>query len=160
MKPILINNLDLAKNQGEISGTIAIDECERLTEFLSQDGVAGQKISYELSGTATKFHLPSLSLSINATLPVICQRCLEELALSLSLNHDYVLNESEPAPFEGDDDIDWLEISREMNLNALVEDELLMAMPLAPTHAHDCKLDKQVSGEKHNPFAVLKDLIK
>lgn len=159
MKPILINNLEAAKNQENISGEIPVETCERLLEVIRKEHQYPQ-IRYELSGVATKFHLPSLHLTIEASLPVICQRCLDAMSLELSLKYDYIVSESEPAPFDGDDDIDWLEISREMNLNALIEDELLMAIPLAPTHAHGCKLLKKESGEKHSPFATLKDLIK
>ena len=159
MKPILINNLEVAKKQESIDGEIPGVSCERLLEIIGQDDQYPQ-IHYKLSGTTTKFHLPSLHLNIDAGLPVVCQRCLGAMQLKLSLAYDYVISESEPAPFEGDDEVDWLEVSREMNLNALIEDELLMAIPLAPTHADGCKLLKQGSGEKHNPFAALKDLIK
>ncbi len=159
MKPILINNLETAKNQENYSGSIYVACCERLIDVIRKD-CEGAHISYELTGVATRFHLPSLHLTIHASLPVICQRCLDAMQLDLSLTYDYVLCESEPAPFEGGDNVDWLEISREMNLNELVEDELIMAIPLAPTHSHDCKLLKQESGEKHNPFAALKNLTK
>jgi uncharacterized protein len=51
-----------------------------------------------------------------------------------------------------------------MDLVALIEDEMLMALPIAPVHAEDCNdnLHNGVaeSGEKPNPFAVLKGLIK
>lgn len=159
MKPILINNLDVAKNHEKISGEILIESCERLAEAISHDNESAA-IRYELTGVSTKFHLPSLRLTLDANLPLICQRCLEPMQLKLSRIYDYVISESEPASIEGDDDIDWLEPSREMSVNALIEDELLMAIPFAPAHAHDCKLLKQESGEKHNPFAALKDLIK
>lgn len=159
MKPILINNLDVAKKHEKISGEILIESCERLAEAINLDN-ASAAIRYELTGVSAKFHLPSLHLMLDASLPLICQRCLEPMQLKLSRMYDYVISESEPAPFDGDDDIDWLEPSREMNVNALIEDELLMAIPFAPTHAHDCKLLKQGSGEKHSPFAALKDLMK
>lgn len=160
MKPILINNLEVAKNQENISGEISFAHCERLNKALRIDDESPQKISYQLSGATTKLHLPSLHLTINASLPVLCQRCLEAMQLELSLGYDYVISDVEPAPFDGEEEIDWLEASREMNLNELIEDELLMALPLAPRHEHDCKLLKLESGEKHNPFSALKDLIK
>jgi uncharacterized protein len=47
-----------------------------------------------------------------------------------------------------------------MDVIALIEDELIMAMPIAPTHNHDCVKLVTQSGEKPNPFAVLKDLVK
>ena len=160
MKPLLINNLEVAKNQETLSGEIPVSSYERLADILDQKVENPQKLTYQLSGSTTKLHLPSLDLTIDAELPLICQRCLSTMQLKLSLSYEYVISESEPGEFEGSDDIDWLEMSREMNVNELIEDELLMAIPLAPTHNEDCKPVKHESGEKHNPFAALKDLIK
>jgi uncharacterized protein len=160
MNPILINNLEVAKKQEKIAGELNVSDCNRLVDLLVPGDENAKIISYQLTGTLAKFHLPSLQLKIDATLPVVCQRCLNPMQLSLSVNYDYVLSKAEPEPFDGDDDIDWLEMSREMNLNELIEDELLMAIPLAPTHTQGCKPAKLESGEKHNPFAALKDLIK
>lgn len=160
MKPILINNLEVAKSQRKLSGEMAANDCERLADLINQEGSNTQKIQYTLIGSMTKFYLPSLHLAIESTLSVTCQRCLESMPLALTLAHDYVVNESEPVEIEAGDDFDWVETSREMDLSALVEDELLMAIPLAPTHSHACKPAKQESGEKHNPFAALKVLVK
>lgn len=159
MKPLLINNLEFVKNQEIISGELLIESCDRLIDLNSKNSDSPQ-ILYKLTGVLTKHHLPSLHLMIDASLTVICQRCLDNMPLKLSLDYDYVICESEPAPFEGDEDVDWLEVSREMNVNQLIEDELLMAIPLAPTHQHDCKVLNQERGEKLSPFAALKDLIK
>ena len=82
------------------------------------------------------------------------------MELDLSVDYTYVIAEAEPESFEGDEDVDWLEISREMNVDELVEDELLIAMPLGPLHEHACKPLVKEDVEKPNPFAVLKDLIK
>jgi uncharacterized protein len=43
-----------------------------------------------------------------------------------------------------------------MNLTELIEDELLIAMPIAPLHEADCIKATMQSGEKPNPFAILK----
>jgi len=160
MKPITINNLEVAKKQEKLEGEIDVNDCLRLKDVLAQQGEGAQGILYQLSGDASKYHLPSIKLSVDATLTVVCQRCLNEMQLPLSVEYYYVLSETEPEAFDGDDDVDWLEVSREMNLSELIEDELLIAMPLAPTHAHSCKPAKHESGEKHNPFAVLKGVIK
>lgn len=160
MKPILINNLEFAKKQEEITHLIDVDSCERLLDLLETNSTLPKKISYNLKGSSSTFHLPSLGLKIEATLPVLCQRCLQPMQLNLSLAYDYVIAEAEPEAFEGDEEIDWLEASREMNINSLIEDELLMAMPIGPLHDHACKPPIQEQLEKPNPFAVLKDLLK
>lgn len=160
MKPILINNLEFAKKQEKIAHVIDVDSCERLFDLLENNSTLTKSIRYTLIGSASTFHLPSLDLRIEATLPVLCQRCLQPMQLDLSLAYEYVVAEFEPEAFEGDDDIDWVEASREMNINTLVEDELLMAIPLGPLHSHACKPPIQEDVQKPNPFAVLKNLMK
>ena len=160
MKPILINNLEFAKKQEAITHSIDVDSCERLLDLLETSSTLPRNIRYNLTGSTSTFHLPSLGLTIEATLPVLCQRCLQPMQLDLSLDYAYVIAEVEPETFEGDEEIDWLEASREMNVNTLVEDELLMAIPLGPLHDHACKPLIQEQVEKPNPFAVLKGLLK
>ncbi len=160
MKPILINNLDFAKRQAKISHQIDVDTCERLLDFVEDDPRFKKEIYYTLAGSTSSLHLPSLSINIEASLPVLCQRCLQSMQFDLSLAYQYVIAESEPTPFENDDEIDWVQSSREMNVNELVEDELLMAMPLGPMHPYECKPAVQEQVEKLNPFAVLQKLIK
>ena len=160
MKPLIINNLDFAKKQTNISHEINVDTCERLLDFIVKDAHFQKKIDYTLAGSVSTFHLPSLSINIEAALPVICQRCLQPMQLDLSLSYDYVIADAEPTEFDHNDEIDWVESSREMNVNELVEDELLMAMPLGPMHSHACKPAVQEDIKKPNPFAALQTLRK
>lgn len=160
MKPLLINNQEFAKKKDEVTQEIDVESCERLLELVENDPQSPQKISYTLKGDSNKFHLPSLDLHVDATLPVLCQRCLQVMQLDLSVDYTYVVAKTEPEQFEGDEEMDWLEASREMNVNELVEDELLMAIPLGPLHKEACKKLIKEGVEKPNPFAVLKDLIK
>jgi uncharacterized protein len=160
MNPTIINNLDVANNQTELNGEIAVGDCDRLANVLFNANDHGQPIRYQMQGLKGKYHLPSLNLMIEASLVTTCQRCLDPLPIEMKLSFDYVLSESEPESFNGDEEVDWLEVSREMNVNNLIEDELLMAIPLAPTHDYKCKSSQFESGEKHNPFSALKDLIR
>ena len=168
MKPLtindlVINNLEFAQAQQTLAGEIDALKCERLAETLgarpSLDG-AGAHISFKLTGAAKQLRNPSLHLHIEAKLPVICQRCLDEMLVSINLDFNYIICNALPTEVDENDDTDWLEAAPEMNLQALIEDELLLAMPIAPMHDHDCSKQSMQSGEKPNPFAVLKGLIK
>jgi uncharacterized protein len=160
MKPILINNLEFAKRQEKIEHEIVVDSCGRLLDLLVDDSTLSRRIQYSLVGNSSKLHLPSLRLKVEASLPVTCQRCLLPMQLDLSFSHNYVIAEMDPAPFDGDEEVDWLEAARDMNVNELVEDELLIAIPLGPLHSHACKPLIQEDVEKQNPFAILKNIIK
>ena len=161
MKPTLINNLEFAQKNLEITGDLNVAECQRLAETLStsDENLAQEKqtkVRYTLTGAAKKLHLPRLHLSVDATLPVLCQRCLEAMQVTLNLTFDYLICESALDEMDENDEMDWLEPAQRMNLGELIEDELLIAMPIAPVHATDCTKASMQSGDKPNPFAVLK----
>ena len=158
MKDLFFNNLEIARKEDQLTGEIDLASLERLSAMVVNEGDKPEKIHYQLSGSQNKFHLPSLHLSIDTVLTVKCQRCLESMSLALSLRYNYLLSESEPEEFDGDQEVDWLEISPKMNLNNLIEDELLIAIPFAPVHSYDCRQEGFEAGEKYNPFEVLKKL--
>ena len=164
MKPLtindlVINNLEFAQAQQTLAGEIDALECERLAETLAPSN-KGAPISFKLTSTARQLRNPSLHLHIEAKLPVICQRCLDEMLVNINLDFNYIICNALPTEVDENDNTDWLEAAPEMNLQALIEDELLLAMPIAPMHDHDCSKQSMQSGERPNPFAVLKDLIK
>ena len=167
MKLLTINNLEFAQKQLEVTDSFAPISLNRLAETLAlQDkNVHLATIHFTLTGDYKRFRQPSLHLHIKSQLPVICQRCLDEMLINLDLNFDYLLsdstiNEIEANEVEGSDEIDWLEINSEMNVHELIEDELLLAMPIAPAHDGPCSSLSMQSGEKPNPFAVLKGKFK
>ena len=82
------------------------------------------------------------------------------MLINLDLNFDYLLSDSTINEMEDGDEMDWLEINSEMDVRELIEDELLLAMPIAPAHDGACSSLSMQSGEKPNPFAVLKGKIK
>lgn len=156
-----INNLDFAERHQILEGEVSLDQLARLSELLAMDGVSSQSaIVYKLLGQSKKYQQPSLHLQVDAFLPVYCQRCLEDMHVPLHLNFEYVISAEMPESMDDTDDLDWLEPSEHMDLLVLIEDELLAALPIAPVHAMQCKQLKLESGERANPFAMLKQLKK
>ena len=167
MKLLTINNLEFAQKQQEIADNFAPISLNRLAETLALQGENAHlpTIHFTLTGDCKRFRQPSLHLHIKSQLPVICQRCLDEMLIALDLNFDYLLsdsaiNEIEAKEMGGSDEMDWLEINSELDVRELIEDELLLAMPIAPAHDGSCSSLSMQSGEKPNPFAVLKGKIK
>ena len=167
MNDLIIHNLEFAEAKQTLAGEIDALTCERLAETLAPNiganqslGGTGAHISFKLTGAAKQLRNPSLHLHIEAKLPVTCQRCLDEMQVQLNLDFNYIICNELPLETDENDDTDWLEAAPDMNVQALIEDELLLAMPIAPMHAHDCSQQSMQSGEKPNPFAVLKNLIK
>lgn len=162
MKILTINNLEFAQKQQKIADNFAPASLNRLVEMLALTGKNAHlaTIHFTLTGDFKRFRQPSLHLHIKTNLPVICQRCLDEMLINLDLNFDYLLSDSTINETEDSDEVDWLEINGEMNVRELIEDELLLAMPIAPMHEDACGRLNMQSGEKPNPFAVLKNLNK
>ena len=162
MKLLTINNLEFAQKQQEIADNFAPISLNRLAETLALQGENAHlaAIYFMLTGDCKRFRQPSLRLHIKSQLPIICQRCLGEMLINLDLNFDYLLSDSTINEMEDSDEMDWLEINSEMDVRELIEDELLLAMPISPAHDGACSSLSMQSGEKPNPFAVLKGKIK
>ena len=77
-----------------------------------------------------------LRLKADAVLPLTCQRCLGpvEVPLAVDRSFRFVADEDMAANEDELAEEDVLALSRSFDLVELVEDELLMEMPLAPRH--------------------------
>ena len=111
-----------------------------------------------------------MNLEARVDLPMTCQRCLEPVAVPLEVERVYrfVADETIASAEDDESEEDLLVYSREFNLVELIEDELLMEMPLVPRHEH-CPADAVpaalmaaqeagVTEKRPNPFAVLGQL--
>lgn len=77
-----------------------------------------------------------LHLLASTTVPLQCQRCLQTLneALHVDRRLRFVRGEAEAARLDEVADEDVLELPPRLNLHALIEDELILALPLVPRH--------------------------
>lgn len=110
-----------------------------------------------------------LRLAVQATFPMTCQRCLAPVDVPLEVDREFrfVADEATAEALDDESEEDLLAMSREFDLRELIEDELLMALPLVPRH-EECPAPVQMassdedfeeaSAEKPNPFAALASL--
>ncbi|WP_230659298.1 YceD family protein [Psychrobacter sp. I-STPA10] len=113
-----------------------------------------------------------LSMSFDGALWVICQRCLQPLDIELDYEEKLALLYDESQSSLLDDEIDYVLLDevistqqhqRLLPLAELVEDELLLNVPLSAKH-EDCEMmvaqvgDIPEDEESDNPFAVLAGL--
>jgi uncharacterized protein len=111
-----------------------------------------------------------LELEVDSAIPQICQRCLNLAALPVDFEHSYRFVATEQQAEEEDEasEEDVLVLSKAFNLLELIEDELLMAMPLIPMHEtcpeqlpnEAVDPDFQEGEAKPNPFGALAALKK
>jgi len=102
-----------------------------------------------------------LQLEAAVRLPQACQRCLEPMSVEISVNRWFRFVDDEATALAEDDDCeeDLLVASGEFNAYELLEDELLLALPLIVSHA-DCQPPASTAlvDDLPHPFAALAGL--
>lgn len=154
-----------------LTGTVLLSSCERLvdeTQGLGADHVVTWSAAPDVREVATGQASMWLHLTVDVVMPLVCQRCLGTVDVSVQVDQDYRFVDTEALAEEQDDDCeeDLLVMSREFDLAALIEDEVLMALPLVPRH-DTCPVpvklvavdaDFEDVPTKPNPFAALAKL--
>ncbi|MCB5187451.1 YceD family protein [Methylobacillus caricis] len=157
----VINSLEFARKALEFHDILPLLRFSRLSEYLaSSDGT----VDISLIGKVDAQGRPILQLRVQAALILTCQRCLDSFEYSLDLDADFIIVANEnaiPSPDsdEYDDEVDYLVAETQLQVIDLVEDEILLALPLAPKHEEStCGGTGRTELEKPSPFAVLKGL--
>lgn len=158
-----INPLRLAKAGECIGGNFRLDSMERLRGLvLDYD----DKIEYSLSFSIDESGLCAIDSEISGTVTMECQRCLKPFVVEiqkrnlLGLVNDKDEMEALAAEYEP------LLLDEELlAIDDLIEDELLLAIPLSPLHpVEKCsgqkELDRINAEAKPRPFAILASLQK
>ncbi len=153
-----IDSTDFAKNGREMCGEILLAKLPRLADMLVNQGGA---LTYKLTGLQEDNRY-MLSLEVHGMCRLRCQRCLEALsypvkiAARLQLLPQDRLDEVNEA-----DDVDGIEASQQLDVLALIEDEVLLGLPFAPRHEEGvCSPAVNSLQQSANPFAVLAGLKK
>ena len=155
----VIDGLEFARTGGKLRGDWPLADFPRLRDALQ--GNTGS-LRYELRGVPEAQGRPALELRIEGSLQLACQRCLGALEFPFRIENTLLLAASqaeidaEPIVAEGPERI---VAGREMPVHDLIEDELLLAIPIAPRHEHCAERPSQAPGAKHAPFAGLRGLI-
>lgn len=104
---------------------------------------------------------PRLRLEVAGELQLCCQRCLGSLAWPVKIGtqmHPVRSGQQIPEDELENDAVDAIELDGELDVSALVEDEILLALPIAPRH-QVCDAPKPAGGaSKESPFAALASL--
>ncbi len=159
--PETIEPFKLAERRLTLSGTINVSRLQRLLLSLaSPEGDVGLLLDFYRDEVGR----PVLRGNLTAELTVCCQRCLQNMPISINADVHFALQTVRQSEKAIPEDMEVLVIEdSSMSLNDFVEDEIILALPLVAMHELDecsVKLDEEgpVKEEKPNPFAVLADL--
>ena len=143
-----------------MAGEVPVHSLQRLADSLANtDGM----LTWAVHGKCDAGRKPFLVIEVAGILQLECQRCLTALPFSLEIESNLQLVPQGAAwPDEAleDDSADPVQALDEQPLLPLIEDEVLLALPIAPRHA-SCPLPLfDDGGTAVSPFATLAQLKK
>ncbi len=142
---------------------------KRMADGVNQDGDVHWSVRGESRAGAGREPEIWLHLTARARVWRDCQRCLEPVPLDLDLGRSlrFVADEATAEALDADSEDDVLALPRSLDLHDLVEDELLLALPIVPVHAACPRqlppsagnlIEATEAAPAKNPFAVLSAL--
>lgn len=163
MDASVIDAFEFCRRKEYLEGEIAVAQLPRLAEeSVDRFGT----IRWSLQGGSNSLGHPQMTLSVAGEVRLLCQRCLVPFVFDIGSESVLVLARSEENADEieallDDESIEVIVGSKVFNLAELVEDEMLLAIPLSPRH--EVCPDQPVFGASSDtvpasPFAVLKNL--
>jgi len=167
-----------AEARGQLQIDTPLSQLPRLRKEADGDNPSLGTVHWEVaaemrSGVAGSAASPWLRLTAQASLPLTCQRCLGPVETPLEVDRWFRFVADEAAAEMQDDEAeeDLLALEPRPSLFEVLEDELLMALPLVPLHA-TCPVEVVFKAEdpgaaqddevlaRKNPFASLERLKK
>lgn len=168
--PLRLDMRAFAESAAEISGRWPVRGFERLVEATHADAPPddGSHVEWRALGELrpARGGEPEIWLHLVAStrLALECQRCLQPVSTELDVDRRFrfVAGEDEAARIDAESEDDVLALARHLDLHELVEDELLLALPLVPRH-ETCVLPLPADGgeaeepepDRPHPFASL-----
>jgi uncharacterized protein len=161
---LVVDTLEFAREGRSVSGTVPVSALPRLAELVGQSDAL---LECELQGRREAGR-NWLSLSIRGQFDLICQRCLGPMPFVLETDNELqVIAPGEPWPDELLEDgslslgADAIAAETAQAVSDLIEEEVLLALPVAPKHEKGCEPPARSDNKlAASPFAVLATLKK
>lgn len=168
--PTKLDLAAFAKDSAHLEGEWPAASLERLAESAAPEAPAAgwPAVRWQLEGEVRQprgaLAQTWLRLQAKAQVALTCQRCLQPVTELIELDRwlRFVEDETQAAELDVDSNDDVLALPRHLDAQALIEDELLLALPLVPRHercpqplAPAAEPEAEVEEERPNPFAAL-----
>ncbi len=154
----VIDSLEFARGDQQLRGSVPVAELARLADGLFD---ASGELDYELTAARDDRQRPRLQLAVAGSINLKCQRCLGRFAYAVAVQTSLlVLTEQAGGETADFNDLDGIPADAHTDVWSIVEDEILLAIPLSPRHAEgQCSQAINASaGRTESPFALLAGL--
>lgn len=156
MRPT-IDAIAFARDGLVTEGVLAPGELARLQE----SGARCDGARFRVAGQRSVRGKPALLVHVQSVVVLACQRCLEPLDYTVDETVELELCEDQREIDAADDDIDRLLASHSLDVIDLVEDEILLALPMVARH-RACEPpgegESSTEAERSGPWAALSRL--
>ena len=133
--PRRFDALKLAERRDRVDGEVDATRLPRLADrVVPTEG----RVRWSVVGDRDAQDRPALTLTLDGSLSVICQRCLRPLVVPIMQQTELLLarNDAELARLDADEQ-EVVLAAVPLDALTLVEDELLLSLPFAPCHEKD-----------------------
>ena len=159
----------MAAEGDSLAGEFDASTLARVVDRLAP-GAGPAPIAWRIAGDHDAFQRPMLSVTIEGSLPLQCQRCLQPLAAPIAQQTGLLLahDETELGLLDAEE-AEVVLAAAPLDARTLIEDEVLLSLPFAPRHAEgQCPAGAGSVGEtpeaagarRTSPFAPLAGLKK
>lgn len=151
----VIDCLEFARSGGVLERSVGMDQLPRLADIL----VTTQgSLSVRLEGWRDEQGKSWLQVNISGEPELCCQRCLGGVRFPLAISSRLQLmapGEEWPDDDLVDDSADAITAEKALPVLSLIEDEVLLALPIAPRHEQCESPSASATGQGTSPFAAL-----
>lgn len=153
--PMKIDPFEFARTGEDARGELPLSSLRRI-DSPSRDGSLG----WSARGSMTGRHgAPRLDLAVDGTVTLTCQRCLQPMQQPVAIRARFLIAADEDAAdaMDQDDEFDVVVAQPGFDLDELIEDEVILALPSAPRHrvCPDTVAAATTTATKPSPFAAL-----
>jgi uncharacterized protein len=152
--PAFIEGLQFARDGHTAKGRLGLESLDRL----AGQGCTTAGLDYSVSGGVDGDGAAFLLLRVTGDLELVCQRCLGKLVFPLDLDSRVELAKDWNKMINAEDDVDRVLAEKAMSVAALVEDEVILALPMVPRHERCDKEQAEKKAVRTSPFDVLAGL--
>lgn len=135
VESMIIDGFAFARTAGQLGANYPAVDLARVVGQLVLE--SGDAVDVRMSGRRTPEGDSFLDVQITGLLHLVCQRCLQAMEWPVDIERPLLLVKSETQIPDGnldDDEIDVIVGGADMSVLHLVEDELILNLPMIPMH--------------------------